>query len=531
MVGDEETRGDLAGLGAPGGDAPTHTTPTGAGGGHAAAGEEGSEEEEEEEEEGADLITALLRRDSEGRFKIKLEGDEYGVFINGIGPSDVADERGRLQVHDYLHSIDGVTADDLSLSAAKEWIKRADEPLELCVLRPREEGGDSGAERATWAADAPASDGGAVAAAAAAAASVGFGGSATPFEATPFEATPFDVSFESAFASLPTEAFGQAMTPAGDGAATATTRATALAPAGEAGEAEAAFEQMRALCAASQQAQHELVACCESYAAEIKSMEVDARRLRAALVAAEEAAATAERNLALDKPSELGQQLQAQARKIQRLQKDVRAGEVALEVLAGEMRESDAPSHRVVSLHELAEQEAAANGAPRDAAPMATTDQASAGRARSAMGSPPRPPSSDPAAALQHARQARERKDADSEATGTPPRPPSSNPAAALQHARQARERKDADLEARLAAAEKALAEAKGENKLLTQLYEVCTPRALGVHVCRCECVRLRARVCVRRECVAHVVRAWVCCARAPSTPCAHLRSCLRQPV
>ena len=47
-----------------------------------------------------------------------------------------------------------------------------------------------------------------------------------------------------------------------------------------------------------------------------------------------------------------GALLQAQSRKIQRLQGDAKAQEVALHVLSSELRDVDGPSHRVVSLRE-----------------------------------------------------------------------------------------------------------------------------------------------------------------------------------
>ena len=54
-----------------------------------------------------------------------------------------------------------------------------------------------------------------------------------------------------------------------------------------------------------------------------------------------------------------GALLQAQSRKIQRLQGDAKAQEVALHVLSSELRDVDGPSHRVVSLRELGDAEQA----------------------------------------------------------------------------------------------------------------------------------------------------------------------------
>jgi len=85
---------------------------------------------------GGARLEISLRRDSRGRFMIKLERDEGGLFVRSVDASDVDDDRARLQPHDYIHAIDHHAASGLELAAASEIMKRAGEELVLSLERP-----------------------------------------------------------------------------------------------------------------------------------------------------------------------------------------------------------------------------------------------------------------------------------------------------------------------------------------------------------------------------------------------------------
>ena len=59
---------------------------------------------------GGGLLSAQLRRDSQGRFKIMLAEDADGLYLKNMGDVDVDDDRSALRVHDYLHLIGGMPA-------------------------------------------------------------------------------------------------------------------------------------------------------------------------------------------------------------------------------------------------------------------------------------------------------------------------------------------------------------------------------------------------------------------------------------
>ena len=179
--------------------------------------EEVAEEEDEEVDEegtggggsGGGLLSAQLRRDSQGRFKIMLAEDADGLYLKNMGDVDVDDDRSALRVHDYLHLIGGMPASRLSLAEARELIKSAADPLELSVrlergdprapspkksaARPRVQLQQQEQQQEQQQRQARAEQGPTAAASEAAAT---FGAS-------------FDVSFEDAFASLPPSAFGE----------------------------------------------------------------------------------------------------------------------------------------------------------------------------------------------------------------------------------------------------------------------------------------------------------------------------------
>ena len=290
--------------------------------------------DDEEEEGGGDgaraeaLVAAVLRRDSQGRFKIMVGEDEGGLYLKNMGDVDVDDDRGRLQVHDYLHSVDGLDASQLSLAAARDLIKSAEGDLELCVAlaegdprrKPRPEAappsaavGARGRTRpgAGTASETPAP---APSAPFEPASSSGFGAS-------------FDVSFDDAFAALPPSAFGEGTpfgpapcepSPAAPAAAHAAVsngfasgeptadrpRAGAAATASPLADgplqdaAEATFVQLRDLCAASQEARAELGATCEEQRVALRKLTAEIERLSAEVARVTEAAEASNRRAA-----------------------------------------------------------------------------------------------------------------------------------------------------------------------------------------------------------------------------------------
>ena len=80
-------------------------------------------------------IKASLLRDRAGQFKISLLEDASGIYLNKIEPTDVCDDRERLQVRDYLVSISRRSVDEMSLAQVKDTIKHAKSFLEVEVRR------------------------------------------------------------------------------------------------------------------------------------------------------------------------------------------------------------------------------------------------------------------------------------------------------------------------------------------------------------------------------------------------------------
>jgi hypothetical protein len=112
------------------------------------------------------------------------------------------------------------------------------------------------------------------------------------FDGKAFDGAAFDgKAFDGAFATLPPSAFGES-TPFGegtpfepaDGFASGDGAAVPAVPAGVQGEAEAAFEELRALCVASHGARRELVANVAMLVAEVRRLEDEVADLRAAAV-------------------------------------------------------------------------------------------------------------------------------------------------------------------------------------------------------------------------------------------------------
>ena len=64
-------------------------------------------------------IKASLLRDTAGQFRISLLEDAGGIYFNKIEPTDVCDDRERLEHRDYLVSISRKSVDDMSLAAVE----------------------------------------------------------------------------------------------------------------------------------------------------------------------------------------------------------------------------------------------------------------------------------------------------------------------------------------------------------------------------------------------------------------------------
>jgi hypothetical protein len=80
-------------------------------------------------------IKASLLRDTKGAFRFSLLEDDGGVYINKIEPTDVCDDREKLQYKDYLVSISRKSVDEMTLAEVKEIVKHAKNFLELEVRR------------------------------------------------------------------------------------------------------------------------------------------------------------------------------------------------------------------------------------------------------------------------------------------------------------------------------------------------------------------------------------------------------------
>ena len=80
-------------------------------------------------------IKASLLRDTKGAFRFSLLEDSGGVYINKIEPTDVCDDREKLQYKDYLVSISRKSVDEMTLAEVKEIVKHAKNFLELEVRR------------------------------------------------------------------------------------------------------------------------------------------------------------------------------------------------------------------------------------------------------------------------------------------------------------------------------------------------------------------------------------------------------------
>lgn len=80
-------------------------------------------------------IKASLLRDSYGHFKIMVKEDQGGFYLDSVFPTDVTDDRERLQPRDYVVSLGRKPVDDMSLSAVRDLIKHAGSMLEIEVRR------------------------------------------------------------------------------------------------------------------------------------------------------------------------------------------------------------------------------------------------------------------------------------------------------------------------------------------------------------------------------------------------------------
>uniref|UniRef100_A0A7S3B1A1 PDZ domain-containing protein n=1 Tax=Haptolina ericina TaxID=156174 RepID=A0A7S3B1A1_9EUKA len=215
--------------------------------------EAGVEEAGEEGDVGDayEVVSAVLQRDEQGRFKIMVKQDADGqIFLSQIGEIAKEDDRAILEEGDLLEGIDGSAIDGLTLVEVRDAIKSAGETLLLHVLRPSSSPPDEPAspDPAAPAGD-PAGD-----------VTGGFGAPSfaafdVSFDAVDFDSAGFDAALNAADSS---GAFMPSPPPA---------------TAAEQQAADAAFTELESICEESQASHRELIICCAVYKAEMCNLE------------------------------------------------------------------------------------------------------------------------------------------------------------------------------------------------------------------------------------------------------------------
>jgi len=205
----------------------------------------------------------------------------------------VEDERARLREGDELVQIDGVAVEGMSLAQAREAIKAAGSELRLRARRRAER-----VEARRGEAE---------------------GGAAKEGGAEGFES--FDADFEAEFSAAEASALLEAPAPL-------------VEIVEDTAQAEAALDELRRVCDESQAAQQQLLICCAAYQAELALLEAEAR-------AASADSADRSPPSAKGRGSAEGALLQAQTRKIQKLQADAKEQLAAIAALEAELKKQD----------------------------------------------------------------------------------------------------------------------------------------------------------------------------------------------